>query len=409
MLLLTATAAPSCTEPNPYINICGNGVVEATNDEECDDGEANGQAEACTPECRLAVCGDGLVRQGVEECDLGNQNDDYRLCTSACRFARCGDGFQQPGEACDDGPMNRWPPDGEPGCSYLCEKLPACGDGIVQPGEACDDGNAADDDACTSQCISATCGDGILHTGVEECDDGNADDGDACTNACTFARCGDGVLHEGVEECDDGNDENGDACLSACLLATCGDGVLHQGVEECDDGGVVPGDGCNQLCLRDRRVFVTASSFAADFAGLAGADALCQAEATAAGLPSPMAFHAWLSDSRSSPVSRFVTRDARYVLVDGTAIASSWADLTDGSLAHGIDRSADGTPITDGVWTATLVDGTGAGFGTYCDDWSSTQKTPTYLGFTSGTDEFWTYAPLPTDCSDGARLYCFEQ
>ena len=398
----------ACTEPNPYLGICGNGVVEAAYGEECDDGEGNGQAEPCTPECRVAVCGDGLVRQGVEECDLGNQNDDYHLCTSACRFARCGDGFQQPGEACDDGSMNRWPPDGEPGCSYLCEHLPACGDGIVQPGEACDDGNTRDDDACTAKCTLATCGDGILQEGVEECDDANTGDGDACTNACAFARCGDGVLHQGVEECDDGNDQNGDACLTACLLAICGDGVLQVGVEECDDGNDVPDDGCTELCVRDRVVFVTEGYYTAALMGLAGADAVCQGEAEAQGLARPAAFRAWLSDSQLSPLDRFVVSDARYVLVTGDLVAESWADLVDGGLVHPIDRSAGGEYRDVVVWTATAADGQGIGDGFYCDEWTLISSQDTYIGFSSEVGEGWTYMPIVGPCDAIAALYCFE-
>ena len=62
--------------------------------------------------------------------------------------------------------------------------LPACGDGNLDPGEDCDDGNLSDDDACTSACVEAFCGDGLTWFAQEECDDGNAVDDDGCTNAC---------------------------------------------------------------------------------------------------------------------------------------------------------------------------------------------------------------------------------
>ena len=39
----------------------------------------------------------------------------------------------------------------------------------------------------------ASCGDGIVQTGVEACDDGNNIDTDACTNSCEAATCGDGI------------------------------------------------------------------------------------------------------------------------------------------------------------------------------------------------------------------------
>ena len=52
-------------------------------------------------------------------------------------------------------------------------------------GEVCDDGNRSDNDLCTNACQVARCGDGILHTGVEQCDDGNQNNNDGCSNTCT--------------------------------------------------------------------------------------------------------------------------------------------------------------------------------------------------------------------------------
>jgi len=408
-LLLTTT---SCTEPNPYLRVCGNSVVEADADEECDDGADNGEAAACSKTCRIATCGDGVVQAVLgEECDLGGQNSNNGACTLDCELTLCGDGFVQPGELCDDGPANRWPADGEPGCSSFCNPLPFCGDGAVQPdlGEECDDANDVDDDTCTNACELTGCGDGVVQ-GDEDCDDANEIDTDACTNACKFPVCGDGIVHEGKEECDDANDDNSDACLSACLAASCGDGVLYEGVEECDDGNLDPGDGCNAECMVDRAVFVTASVLEiGDFGGIAGADALCQEEAEAAGLPRADRFGAWLSDSKSSPSTRFETRSARYVLVDGSVIADDWDDLTDGALSHPINRFADGTlEPTSAVWTATMPSGEADGDGVFCGDWSVPDDSLVRFGSAAAADEDWTYRPDTSWCFDIARLYCFE-
>lgn len=57
---------------------CGNGIVEA--DEECDDGDRDDD-DACTG-CRVARCGDGVVRRGIEECDHGGAPD--ASCTESC-------------------------------------------------------------------------------------------------------------------------------------------------------------------------------------------------------------------------------------------------------------------------------------------------------------------------------------
>ena len=75
-----------------------------------------------------------------------------------------------------------------------------------------------------------------MRAGLEECDDGDNDDDDACTTECRFAVCGDGYIRGGFEECDDGNRFNSDSCLNDCTVAFCGDGLVNAGVEECDDG-----------------------------------------------------------------------------------------------------------------------------------------------------------------------------
>ncbi len=60
--------------------ICGNGLVE--DGEACDDGDTT-DGDACTNACKVARCGDGIVRDGAEECDDGNDvNDDG--CTVQC-------------------------------------------------------------------------------------------------------------------------------------------------------------------------------------------------------------------------------------------------------------------------------------------------------------------------------------
>ena len=157
----------------------------------------------------------------------------------------CGDGDVDPGEDCDDG--NDVETDA---CTSACVAA-ACGDGLVQAGvEACDDGNAVETDACTSACVAAVCGDGILQQGVEGCDDGNEVDDDACSNGCALPGCGDGIKQP-AEACDDGNMVDTDACLGTCVAAKCGDGKIQAGVEDCDDGNVNPNDGCSAMCKKE--------------------------------------------------------------------------------------------------------------------------------------------------------------
>jgi hypothetical protein len=62
---------------------CGDDVLDIS--EECDDGLENDDFGACTHECRINVCGDGLVFEGVEECDDGEENGtEATVCTADC-------------------------------------------------------------------------------------------------------------------------------------------------------------------------------------------------------------------------------------------------------------------------------------------------------------------------------------
>ena len=409
-LIVPIGGGVSCIRANPFLNVCGNGYVEPENGEECDDGaENNGDHRACSRSCTLAECGDGIVQEG-EECDQGPGNADDGTCTLECRIGVCGDGLVQADEECDDGEGNKATADGQGGCSALCVKLPLCGDGIVDPDfEECDDGNDDDSDACTSACTAAHCGDGIVQAG-EECDDGDDDDSDACPTTCLIARCGDGLVAEGLEECDDGNDDDDDACLTGCVAATCGDAQVHAGVEECDDGNLDPDDGCSAECVLDRRVFVTAEGLgAAQVNGLAGADEICATEAQAAGLEHPQRFRAWLSDGVEAPASRLLRSTGRYVLITGEVIAESWADLTDGEIAHPIDRGPSGELLEVAVWTATRANGTGYD-DDHCDGWTEFSVAKARHGWSDEVDSGWTdWAGLSITCGDGAHLYCFEE
>jgi cysteine-rich repeat protein len=96
---VTSTAVLCNSEQQPLS--CGDGVINAAADEECDDGNSV-DGDGCLNSCRVAFCGDGVMWTAHEQCDDGNSSDND-LCLSSCRAARCGDGFIGPGEECDDG------------------------------------------------------------------------------------------------------------------------------------------------------------------------------------------------------------------------------------------------------------------------------------------------------------------
>ena len=116
----TTGTGPDATTGEPAV--CGDGVRGGA--EECDDGADNGDDRGCTSECRLAVCGDGLVQAAEEQCDHGASNGDAARCTGQCLFAACGDGLvlaegPEP-EGCDEGAFNAWAPGA---CSPDCMKV----------------------------------------------------------------------------------------------------------------------------------------------------------------------------------------------------------------------------------------------------------------------------------------------
>lgn len=230
--------------------VCGDARI--SDEEECDDGNLV-DTDDCTSECKKPTCGDGFVQAGNdEECDLGAANSDGAACTSQCKVNVCGDGAPLSGvEECDDGNLSN-----TDDCLQTC-LLATCGDGFVrlttlqeEPAsvlEECDDANDANDDNCTTECKKPTCGDGFVQ-GDEECDDGNDADDDACPTSCKAPVCGDGFLSP-TEECDDGNLIDADECRNDCTLPACGDSVVSAG-EECDDGNVIDGDFCSSTCKK---------------------------------------------------------------------------------------------------------------------------------------------------------------
>ncbi len=222
----------------------------------------SGAVDASAPvsKCVEDRCGDGIVETSAgEACDDGN-NVSGDGCSSTCQV--------EPGWSCPT-----------PGASCVAAK---CGDGVIAGAETCDDGNAVLGDGCSStcqvepgwvcpsprtKCVAASCGDGIV-AGNEQCDLGagngpstgcsstcTLEPGFACSNAgtppktsCHATTCGDGIK-EGFEECDDGSPTCTiePHCTGGKCTAVCGDGLVFPG-EACDDGNTISGDGCSSTC-----------------------------------------------------------------------------------------------------------------------------------------------------------------
>jgi hypothetical protein len=144
-----------------------------------------------------------------------------------------------------------------------------------------------------------------------------------------------------------------------------------------------------------------------DLGGHSGADQICQAAADGKGLGG--IWMAWVSDASGSPASRFTRAKVPYLLLDGTSIASNWADLTDGMLSSPISRDESGVAVVDReVWTGT--DSTGAATAEDCANWSVV--TPAVLalqGLNTFADSRWSQVYSQFCDRTDVSLYCFEQ
>jgi hypothetical protein len=155
-----------------------------------------------------------------------------------------------------------------------------------------------------------------------------------------------------------------------------------------------------------KTVFMTDGTYnGSSLGGLTGADAVCQSEADAAGLPG--IYKAWLSAAGygNSAAERLTHSEVPYVLVDGTQVADNWADLTDGSL----DAPIGPFPAGPEIWTGTASDGSFVSGSSDCGAWTSTTGAGAVYGLSYQVASGWTQSEYTYDCGQSLWLYCFEQ
>lgn len=191
------------------------------------------------------------------------------------------------------------------------------------------------------------------------------------------------------------------AMLSLILVA-CGGGE-GDGPPDVDSGA--GGGGGGGGTPPSKVVFVSSTEYTPDFGSAEKADALCNERASFVGLAG--SFRAWLSDSQSSPSSRFSKPLGNYVRVKGAIIAKGWTGLTTENLNAPLDHDefGDETLLGFTAWTGTNPDGTPTGQD--CSTWSG--KGQATFGDIRAYDQTWSKMPSAGQCNGFGHLYCFEQ
>jgi hypothetical protein len=142
--------------------------------------------------------------------------------------------------------------------------------------------------------------------------------------------------------------------------------------------------------------------------GIAGADAICQSLASAAGLT--RTYKAILSTTTANAKDRLTISGPVYVFTSATTknvIADSRADLWDGLITNFIDRDESYNQIGGSVvHSGTLSDGTVNTL--TCTDWTSNAAGNDTFG-DSGILSTWIDSSLMGSCNPFRRIYCISQ
>jgi CUB/sushi domain-containing protein len=155
-------------------------------------------------------------------------------------------------------------------------------------------------------------------------------------------------------------------------------------------------------------MFVTSAQYPAKLGGLAGADAICAARATAAGLAGT--YKAWLSTSTVNAKDRLGTASG-WVRPDGKPVLSQIKDIESSKVFYPPDMDESGQIVgIKVVITGTGIEGTKLSGSNYttCADWTSNLNDAKLFGIgNSAASSFGFTSYSVVDCTWSGRLYCF--
>jgi len=344
-----------------------------------------------------------------------------------------------PGFADNDADCDDSDPAVNPAATEVCNGIDDdCDAGIDEGLTFDDDGDGfTTPDSCEGSKDDCDDGDASVHPGAAETCNSTDDDCDGSVDeGLTFDADGDGftspVSCEGsANDCDDGDPDVFPGAPETC-----------NGIDDDCDGSTDEGGICTA-----KKVFVSSVLFDGNFGngqdntlGHLLADVECQTLASNAGLAG--SYKAWISgrafagdvnNLHQGVVDRFTQSPGPYQLLDGTKVADNWADLTDGSLDHAIDRTELNAQVSGEVrvWTNTTNGGKAWDNGRCCATGPGSDGPPGIISWSCGapvetagncqfqsgkyglataTDGSWTGTESSNNaCTNLFRLYCFEQ
>ncbi len=217
-----ATGNHYCNAGNCAPSRCGDGVIDAALQEQCDDANAiNG--DGCEEDCKFTC-------SSATECDNANPCDGAETCDSTQH--KCAAGLNAAeGSGCGTGRVCR-----QGGCVPV-----GCGNGVKDGTEECDDRNTVEGDGCDNDCTFSCKADA-------DCDNANRCDGsEKCTLATHVCAAGSPLACDDAKACTKNECNPQTGCVFTLIDADL-DGHAPQALGAC-------GDDCNDA---DKTIFTGA-------------------------------------------------------------------------------------------------------------------------------------------------------